>query len=360
MCKQSGVLLGLIAFFCLGLLSVGRAAAPYPQSSTILRLTWGTDVLKLRPGAGDNWPITWAGDDLQITAYGDGDGFDGKKRDLSLGFATVSGDPPNHWAEDFPSDADTPEGGGSSGIKASGLLMVDGMLYMFIRNYRLPGSDDFTNARLASSRDRGANWVWADWHFSDTFGCPEFVQVGKDYTGARDKYVYIVSQANDSAYGFSPDIVLARAPKTSLLHRSSYEFFAGFSGKQNPTWSPDIEKRKPIFTDPNGTQRVAITYNAGLQRYFLTTSHRPPGSKATHTPALGIFEAPQPWGPWATVYYDHDWSKGSRTYHHKFPTKWISPDGKTMWLLFSGLDGGYYSFCLKKAVLEVSPSPNLR
>jgi hypothetical protein len=53
------------------------------------------------------------------------------------------------------------------------------------------------------------------------------------------------------------------------------------------------------------------------------------------------------------VYYDHDWSNGARTYHHKFPTKWMSADGRTMWLLFSGLDGGYYTFCLRKATLEL-------
>ena len=31
----------------------------------------------------------------------------------------------------------------------------------------------------------------------------------------------------------------------------------------------------------------------------------------------------------------------------------ISPDGKTMWLLYSGLDCDLYSFCLKKATLDL-------
>jgi hypothetical protein len=342
--------LGIGVLCCV--LTIAAGARPYPPSKVITKLTWGDEVLKLRPGAGDNWPITWAGDDLMITAYGDGDGFDGKKRDLSLGFARILGDPPNHRAEDFASDADTPEGGGSRAIKASGLLMVDDVLYMFVRNYRPSGSNDFTNARLAWSRNRGANWTWADWHFADTFGCPEFVQFGKNYAGARDNYIYIVSQANDSAYGFSPDIVMARVAKDEIPERGRYEFFAGLDAKGMPTWSPDIQKRKPIFTDPHGTQRISLTYNAGLRRYILTASHRPPGNKVTHTPALGIFDAPEPWGPWTTVYYDHDWSKGARTYHHKFPTKWMSRDGRTMWLLFSGLDGGYYTFCLRKATLR--------
>ena len=176
-------------------------------------------------------------------------------------------------------------------------------------------------------------------------------------TPARDNYVYIVSQANDSAYGFSPDIVMARVPKERVADRNAYEFFAGLDGSGRPRWSADIGQRGPIFHDPHGTQRIAITYNAPLKRYILTTSHLPPGVEATHTAALGVFDAPEPWGPWTTVFYEDHWSvvngKDCRTYHHKFPPKWMSPDGKEMWLLYSGLDGGLYAFCLKKARLEV-------
>jgi hypothetical protein len=327
--------------------------APYPPSPVIAKLNWDKEVLKLKAGCGDNWPITWVNDDLQVTSYGDGDGFSDRSPYLTIGFAKIFGDPPNHRAEDLISDGDAPMGGGPEGIKSSGMLMVDDTLYLFVRNYKPDKSEDFTNSRLAWSKNYGVNWTWADWYFSDTFGCPDFIQFGKSYQNSRDEYVYIVSQANDNAYEYSPDIVMLRVPKHKVSDRRSYQFFAGLNTNGEPTWSSDIEARKPIFTDPYGTQRVSITYNAGLGRYILTSTHRPPGSKATHTPALGIFDAPEPWGPWTTVYYDHYWSEGSRTYHHKFPAKWISKDGKTMWLLFSGLDGGYYDFCLKKANLEV-------
>ncbi|MBN1422170.1 MAG: DUF4185 domain-containing protein [Planctomycetes bacterium] len=318
----------------------------------IRKLAWDPEVLKLPRRPGDNWPITWVADDLQIAAYGDGDGFSRRTPELSLGFARIHGDPPHHRAEDFASDADTPKGGGNSAIKASGLLMVEGTLYMFVRNYRPPGSDDYTHSRLAWSKDRGVRWTWADWYFADTFGCPDFVQFGKDYEGARDGFVYIVSQANDDAYAFSPDIVLARVPKDGVPDRRRYAFFAGLDRSGEPLWSPDIEKRRPIFTDPNGTQRISMTYNAGLKRYILTASHLPPGAKGTHSPAFGVFDAPEPWGPWTTAYYAHDWSAPVRTIHHKFPTKWMSPDGRTMWLLYSG-EGSFDTFCLKRATLDV-------
>ena len=258
------------AFLCLEFLFAAVSKAPYPQSQVITQLTWDEEVVKLKDGAGDNWPIAWVDDDLQITSYGDGRGFRDGNPDLTLGFARIFGDPPDHYAEDLPSDADTPMGGGPSGIKSSGMLMVDGVLYMFVRNYKPGDSDDYTNARLAWSTNMGVNWTWADWYFSDTFGCPEFVQFGKSYQGARDEYVYIASQANDNAYKYSPDIVMLRVPKGKVSDRSRYEFFAGLTTSGDPIWSPDIAERSPIFTDPQGTQRIAINYNAALSRYIMT------------------------------------------------------------------------------------------
>lgn len=326
---------------------------PLPESQVIKGITWDENIVRLTSHRiGDNWPITWCDDNLQITVYGDGDGFDSLNPDLSLGFSRITGDPPDVRGEDFVSDADTPVGWGPKGIKTSGLLMADDILYMFVRNYIPPGSEDFTNSHLGWSSDYGEHWTWADWYFQDTFGCPEFVQFGKNYSGTRDGFVYLVSQDNDNAYEYSPDIVLARVPKDIIQVREEYEFFAGFTNDGQPVWDADIKMRKPVFHDPNGTQRIAVTYNAGLKRYILTTSHRPPGDDRTHSDALGIFDAPEPWGPWTTVYYNHDWSNDCRTYHHKFPTKWMSRDGKTMWLLFSGLDCDLYTICLQKVTLD--------
>jgi len=352
----------IIALYLLTICSSQTIAclnAPYPPSKIITKLTWSPEVVKMKGCvSGDNWPIAWVNDTLQVTAFCDGQGFTKYAADLSLGFAKVFGNPPDFHAENFKSDADTPIGGGSQGIKASDMIMVDGILYMFVRNYKPPGSEDFTNSRLACSTDLGAVWKWADWHFRDTFGCPAFVQFGKNYKGARDDYVYVASQANDTAYSYSPDIVMARVKKDSVMERSYYLFFSGLDENGNPLWSHDISKRKPIFTDPKGTQRIAITYNAPLGRYILTTSHLA-GKKVTHTAALGVFEAPELWGPWSTVYYDDHWSvkdgRDCRTYHHRFPPKWISAEGKTMWLLYSGLDCGLYSFCVKQVKLQLTP-----
>src|SRR5439155_9476609 len=105
------------------------------------------------------------------------------------------------------------------------------------------------------SKNYGTNWTWADWYFSDTLGCPEFVQFGPNYQGARDQNVYVVSQGNNDAYEFSPDVVLARVPQAEIAIRSAYRFFAGLDAKGVARWSAEIGDRKPIFTDRRGVQR---------------------------------------------------------------------------------------------------------
>jgi hypothetical protein len=340
------------------------AEPPYPPSKLISKLTWDADPVRITDGSGDNWPIVQSEDGTLYTTYGDGVGFSKRKPPLTIGFAKMTGTFPNYKGEDIFSTLDTPEGGGPTGIKSSGLVLVDGKMYMFVRNISI--ARDFTNSKLAFSNDYMKTWKWADWYFSDTFGCPEFVQFGKNYQGARDQYVYIVSQDNDNPYHYWPDIVMARAPKAEVENRARWEFFGGTDKAGKPVWTPDLYRRKAIFTDPKGVQRISITYNAALKRYFLATSHKvdpnlqgvPPGTSGAdmiHTGALGVFEAPEPWGPWSTVYYDDYWSGNDRTYHHKFPTPWMSADGKTMWLLYSGLGAGNYAFCMKKATLELAP-----
>lgn len=355
--------LSLWAFGSGGAAAAGPSGAPYPQSKLITKLTWDPAVVRVgegndgRDGVGDNWPATWGDDGSLYVSYGDGPGFQ-KRGDqfFTLGFAKIAGDPPSLSGEDIPSDLDTPVGWGNKGIKSSGQLMVDRVIYMFVRNYQVNG--DYRHSRLAWSKNRQKHWSWAQWHFAGTFGCPEFVQFGPNYAGARDNYVYIASQANNDAYDFSPDIVMARVPKDRIAVRTAYRFYAGLDGKGKPAWTSDIGKRAPAFKDQKGTQRISLGYNQALKRYILTSSHRV--GPAPHNASLGVFEAPEPWGPWSTVYYDDHWSGNHRTYHHRFPTKWMSPDGRAMWLLYSGIGGNNYAFILRKATLELTPGAVIR
>ncbi|OHB76193.1 MAG: hypothetical protein A2Z25_22655, partial [Planctomycetes bacterium RBG_16_55_9] len=62
--------------------------APYPHSEIITSIIWAdASTIVHQADGSDNWPITWADDGEQYTAYGDGWGFDPRvPNKLSLGF----------------------------------------------------------------------------------------------------------------------------------------------------------------------------------------------------------------------------------------------------------------------------------
>lgn len=311
----------------------GADNPPYPPSPWITGVNWAPKDTIIRKAKGsDNWPITWADDDCLYTAYGDGNGFSPRvPKKLSMGFARVSGGPEDFTGANVRSPSGEDLGDGKRGKKASGMLMVDGVLYMWVRNA--------ANSQLAWSTDDANAWTWADWRFTTSFGCPTFLNFGKAYAGARDDYVYVYSHDSDTAYEPADRMVLARVPKTRVKDRGAYQFFRQIGHDGNPIWTEDIQRRGPVFSHAGHCYRSGISYNAPLKRYLWCQIH--PQSKDSRGPrfqgGFGIYEAPQPWGPWTTVYFTNAWDVGPGE-TSCFPTKWISADGRTLHLVFSGDD----------------------
>src|SRR5262249_33279202 len=63
--------------------------------------------------------------------------------------------------------------------------------------------------------------------------------------------------------------------------------------------------------------------------------------------------APEPWGPWTTVYQADPWDVAPGE-SCSFPTKWMNPDGTTLYLVFSGGD----AFSVRRATLRVAADGN--
>jgi len=138
--------------------------------------------------------------------------------------------------------------------------------------------------------------------------------------------------------------VMARVNMNKIKNLESYEFFKEMrEGK--PVWTDDIGERGAVFNHPAMCYRSGITFNKGLNRYLWCQVH--PDSKHPQGPrfqgGFGIYEAPEPWGPWHTVYYTKEWDTGPGE-TSSFPAKWMSRDGKSCYLLFSGND----SFSVRK------------
>jgi len=192
------------------------------------------------------------------------------------------------------------------------------------------------NSQLAWSSDHGKNWKWCDWKFTTSFGAPTFLNFGRNYAGARDDFVYIYSHDSDIAYEPADRMVMARVHKEQILNRDAYEFFKGLDDSEQPIWTKDIHDRGAVFINPGRCYRTGITYNPGLKRYlWCQTIYGKDDMRFKG--GLGIFDALQPWGPWTTVFYTEEWDVGPGE-TSCLPTKWISTNGKTCYLLFSGDD----------------------
>jgi CubicO group peptidase (beta-lactamase class C family) len=322
-------------------------ASPYPPSKAIVGITWAPKAAIVRKAKGsDNWPLTWAEDDRQYTAYGDGWGFEPfVPKKLGLGFARVEGDLPGFKGENIPSPTGEQFGAGAKAKKASGMLCVGGMLYLWTRNAG--------NAQLAWSKDHGQTWEWAGWKITTSFGCPTFLNFGKNYAGARDDWVYVFSPDAETAYQPADHMVLARVPKERITERKAYEFFRGHDEKRQPLWSNEIADRGAVFDHKGRCYRSGITFNAGLKRYLWVQIIPGTEGKKADTRfegGFGIYDAPEPWGPWTTVYFTEKWDVGPGE-TASFPTKWMSADGKTVHLVFSGDD----HFAVREASLTVAP-----
>ncbi len=312
---------------------------PYPPSPVILGLTWApASTIVRKANDSDNWPLTWADDGHLYTAYGDGTGFVPKVPEkLSLGLARIEGGPDDFLGINLRSPSIECKGNGKDGRKASGLLMVDGTLYLWARNAG--------NAQLAWSVDRGRTWTWADWKLSTSFGCPAFLNFGRDYAGARDHYVYIYSHDSDSAYRPADRVVLARVPKDRIRDRAAYAYFAGLGADGGPAWTADPDGREGVFIHPGRCYRTSVSYHPRLRRYLLCQA----GADGPVRVGFGIYDAPEPWGPWTTVYRSDSWdvSPGESC---SIPAKWMVDEATSIHLVFSGGD----AFSVRRATLRVA------
>ena len=175
----------------------------FAPASTIIRKARGSD----------NWPITWGDDDNLYTAYGDGWGFEPKtNKKLSLGLAKIIGGPDDFWEINIRSATGEQTGQGRKAKKASGLLMVNCVLYVLVRNANHAGE----NSQLAWSNNHGETWTYSRWQFTKSFGCPTFLNFGNNYSHARDNYVYIYSNDDKDAYKVADRMVLATVPQDKL------------------------------------------------------------------------------------------------------------------------------------------------
>ena len=354
-------------------LSVAQTITP-PESkffSTAAEERYSTYQLA---GDGDLWPSCWAGDDNVYAANGDGTAFDGGTARYDMAVSRISGMPPNLSGATVATNVGSDYSGPNYNRKPTGMLCRDGAIYLAFQNLNFSTFDDAPAASIAKSTDQGATWTWDT--TAAMFGTPNnpankkaykfttifFLDYGRDSENAVDGYVY--AYGLDNNWRDQQAMSLARVPANKVQKRAAWEFYAGADANGAPLWSKDITQKQPVLTDTRllypvmfgpscpASQKViaqgGVTYDAPLQRYIFSS-----WSCSTHE----LYDAPQPWGPWkrsASIDFGPLRNSTNRgQYGTSIPSKYISADGKTLYLQSNVCCGGdSYTFSLRKLYLE--------
>lgn len=357
-----------------------------PEASTFFSTVFIEQTAYDTPSDGDLWPSAWSDDGFLYAANGDGKGFALDLQWSDIVSNKISGHPSdrNIRGERLSSGDEIGSVWGDTAHlnrKPTGMVSVDGVLYLAVQDLSKEGSNTFNEAPAASilrSDDKGKNWQWdknSPMFKNHIFTTIFFLDYGKDgQNNTYDEYVYAYGMDHnwrDSFNDVVPDpnkLFLARIPKDGLQNVNTWEFYTG-DLKGNPSWSSpgDIKERQPVLQDERRRYEKTITtsrtpnlsvvsqgsvvYNKPLNRYIYT-------SWTEFT--FEFYESPTPWGPWKLFlsrdfggYPWGDLSYGG--YGIVIPSKFISSDGIEMWLSSSTFAGKahHYNFSLRR--LWVTP-----
>lgn len=334
---------------------------------------------------GDLWPVAWSDDDYLYGANGDGKGFalGAQMADIVVnriggspdtrnitGIRLASGDQVGQvWSDPAKYNR-----------KPTGMVSVGGVLYLAVQDLHSGSSaatfNDVPAATIAKSTDKGKSWSWdkAKPMFDQyLFTTIIFLDYGKDSANNTfDGYVYAYGLDNNWRDSFSdtvPDptkLYLARVPRSSIQERQCWEFYSGdLNGKAN--WTTNIKAKQPVLRDdrrvyskvlagvsPNNMSVISqgsIVYNKPLNRYIYS-------SWTEYT--FEFYEAPAPWGPWRRFlskdFGSYPWFQSVHGgYATVIASKFISADGREMWLNSNTFVGGIKNYSLSFRKLRVTP-----
>ena len=376
------------------------ANGPFPQSESLTGVVF-TGRHAEYTGA-DTWYPSWAADGNLYSPWTDGNvngltSFSGGEN-ASTGHATILGDDPLKLtvihqgvfkSNPRPYDGRYPCGSlvhdgiwyyGTYCLNPSGSIAHEG------KTFNWPWLGPFVGFR--TSRDYGKTWTETPCSpakplFGEhalngeplKIGAPHFVDFGKGMQHSPDGMAYLVAQGasdgHNRRFAYNSWITADQAylirvkPGIDQMNDASkYEFFAGNAADGTARWTHDFTQIKPIAEWRDHMGCVTMTYNAPLKKFLMCVTD---GTTTVARFNTYILESDRITGPWKRVsYFKHF---GEQAYFVNFPSKFISEDGRSLWLCYSGNfsdgwdgirfksipTGSRYAMCLQEVRL-VSPN----
>ncbi|MCL2647433.1 MAG: DUF4185 domain-containing protein [Phycisphaerales bacterium] len=310
---------------------------------------------------GDTYPMTWAEDDEIYTSAGDplwGESLSG------LDVEKFSGGPEDHKITKV-SQMNDYLGWGGAGPKPSGMICVDGMLYLAFQNFLCGGrpphsvkSQPGSDAHIVFANPRFKLWypsikaIDKPMFPGSRFGGPAFINFGKNNENARDEFVYAVSS---DQWDNGSNVRLGRVPQRHITEANYWEYVCAFDKDGNPAWNACLDHAIPILSIHRYIGLPEMVYLAGIKRYLFLSWHLRGDFDPDQGTDLLILESPEPWGPFSLVHFEELWEgKDFTPYCPRVPLKWMSPDHRSGYIQFSGSWGpsgqekGYYRSNVRK------------
>lgn len=331
---------------------------PLPRSTDLLGIEFTGRYATYE--AADTWYPTWAADGHLYTPWTDGSvgGFAcGSKGFLAAtGHARIEGeDPLDLEVVALGSSFGNPEP--YEGRYPAGSLVVDGVWYYgtYCLDTR-PGSLAFWDVMgpfvgFRTSTDGGRSWtdpphtpaapLFGESSRDGTpirFGAPHVVDLGCELEHSPDGAAYLVAHGAtdpDAICGWvgGDHVYLARVvPSPATMNDpAAYTFHAGHDADGTPRWTDQLADAVPLIDWPGHTGTVTITSWAARERYLMWVTA---GGRGIDAMDSYLCEAEALTGPWRLVTYLPRF--GPQAYFLNSPSRFLSDDGRTGWLLYSG------------------------
>jgi GH43 family beta-xylosidase len=174
-------------------------------------------------------------------------------------------------------------------------------------------------------------------------GAPHFVDFGRNMEHSPDGKAYLVAHGTTrtsppARFGHNSWItgdqvyLLRIQPSPDTINRlGAYEFFAGNDAQGRPRWTRDFSRIAPLLEWKDNMGCVTVTYFAPLKKYLMCVTD---GGNTCSRMNTYLLESDKLTCPWRLVTYLKNF--GEQAYFVNFPSKFISADGRTAWLCYSG------------------------
>lgn len=359
------------------------AASPYGSSSILGGISWDQSSKQRYAHNSDIWDSMWASDGLIYGAWGDGFGFTSSAK-KQIGVSSLSGSPPGALTGTDVYLGSNPASSclttSTVGGKPHGVVALpSSVMYMFHTS-----QDHCPSTWLAKSTNNGMSWTdhvsSLSWPDANGLQWNGVLQTGQAQAGAlvsdggTTPYLYLYGRKNTDAAGSGKNY-LARvpaSPSNSIETMSNWSYYSGTDGSGNPTWASSSASAAPVWTDPDHAESMSVSFDKAIGRYIAYNDH---GTVCGGSPCmrqLGLFDAPNPWGPWTTFDYEENFDNTGcgtnclgdhEAVSWALMQKWMG-DGLTIWPEYSSIDWGttnlYDSLNLIKGTISLASGSTIK